>query len=231
MVASITTEEVDARISELTTKADSIYEEVVGGIDAPLSSLLRAEAEYRDTVLELNTLLGVRDAYTTDPLPTPDEDLSELLAKQSSLEVSIQSAGYYEDIGSLDYYPVIGQPYKVNSSFGSRYDPTGIRGQTFHYGVDLKAPEGTPIGAWFSGTVIEEGYSYGSGNYIWLDHGSGVKTFYCHLSRIDVERGQRVTQGTQIALSGNTGKYTTGPHLHMGLYIDGTAVDPRVILG
>lgn len=230
VIASTSTDEIDEKITALTDTADSLHDTVVNGIDLPLESILRYEAEYKKTVDDLNTLLGVRDLYIVDPLPTPDEDLETLLKTESSLKSSIKEAGYYEDIGSMDYYPVKGQAYKVNSPFGSRYDPVGVRGYSFHYGVDLKAPQGTPVGAWFSGTVESTGTSYGSGNYIWIDHGYGVRSYYCHLSRIDVKKGQNVPQGTQIALSGNTGYYSTGPHLHLGLYIDGTAVDPRVVL-
>ena len=231
IIASTSTKEIDNRITDLTQQANTLRETVLGGIDLPLEDLLRYEAEYKETVSTLDTLLGAREYYIAEPLPTPDEDLDTLRAAESSLQDSIKEAGYYEDIGSLDYYPVKGQVYKVNSSFGPRYDPVGVRGYSFHYGVDLKAPQGTPIGAWFSGTVVSTGNSYGSGNYVWLDHGYGVKSYYCHLSRIDVKAGQNVSQGTQIALSGNTGFYSTGPHLHLGLYLDGTAVDPRVLLG
>ena len=230
IIESTSTEEIDNKIATLTEEADSLRDTVVGGIDLSLEDLIRYEAEYKRAVSELDTLLGARDYYIADPLPTPDEDLATLLRTEASLQTSIKEAGYYEDIGSMDYYPVKGQPYKVNSPFGSRYDPVGVRGYSFHYGIDLKAPQGTPIGAWFSGTVVSTGNSYGSGNYIWLDHGYGVRSYYCHLSRIDVKKGQNVSQGTQIALSGNTGFYSTGPHLHLGLYIDGTAVDPRVVL-
>lgn len=230
IIASTTTEDIDAKISALTTKANVLRSNILGGIDLPLSKLLRYEAEYKDIVSELDCLLGARDLYNLEPLPVPDEDLATLYDTESSLQSSIKEAGHFEDIGSLSYYPVHGQTFHVNSPFGSRYDPVGIRGYGFHYGLDLKAPEGTPIGAWFSGTVISVGTSSGSGNYVWLDHGYGVRTYYCHLSRADVHAGQHVTQGAQIALSGNTGLYTTGPHLHLGLYIDGTAVDPQVLL-
>lgn len=231
IIESTSTEEIDKEITDLTSEAGRLREAVLGGIDLPLEDLLQYEAEYKETVTNLDTLLRTRDYYIVDPLPVPDEDLAALLSTESSLQSTIKDAGYYEDIGSLTYYPVKGQIYKVNSPFGPRYDPVGIRGYSYHSGVDLKAPHGTPVGAWFAGTVVATGYSYGSGNYVWLDHGYGVKSFYCHLSRVDVVKGQHVTQGTQIAASGNTGRYTTGPHLHLGLYIDGTAVDPRVILG
>lgn len=230
IIESTSTEEIDMQISALTSEANELHSSVINGIDLPFEELLRCEAEYKATVDELDTLLGVRDLYAVEPLSGNDEDLAVLMKEESSLQSSIKDAGYYEDIGTLSYYPVRGQAYKVNSSFGSRYDPVGVRGQSFHYGIDLKSPAGTPIGAWFSGTVVSTGNSYGSGNYVWIDHGYGVRTFYCHLSQINVHVGQQVVQGTQIALSGNTGAYTTGPHLHLGLYIDGTAVDPRMVL-
>lgn len=114
MIASTSTDEIDEKITALTDTADSLHDTVVNGIDLPLESILRYEAEHKKTVDDLNTLLGVRDLYIVDPLPTPDEDLETLLKTESSLKSSIKEAGYYEDIGSMDYYPVKGQAYKVN---------------------------------------------------------------------------------------------------------------------
>lgn len=230
IIASTSTEQIDERIFLLTKDADALRGQVLTGIDMPLEDILRCEAEYAAVVQELDMLLSVRDYYSPDKLPTPDEDLLELRKTENALQTSIEEAGYYEDIGKMDYYPVIGQTYRVNSGFGTRYDPLGSGTYTYHRGVDLWAPEGTQVGAWFSGTVISTGYSVGSGNYIWLDHGYGVRSFYCHLKRIDVSTGDNVMQSTQIALSGNTGENTTGAHLHLALYIDGTPVDPRVLL-
>ena len=230
IVSSISTVEIDNRINSLTSKADSLYADIMGGIDTPLSDLVDMEVQYKKTVTDLNVLFSARDSYDLSPIPQPDGDYATLLEREASLKAAIAEAGYFEDIGSMDFYPIKGIDYHVNSEFGSRYDPVGERGYSFHYGLDLRSPANTPIMAWFSGTVYDTGFSYGSGNYIWIDHGDGVRSFYCHLNRIDVTKGQQVTQGTQIALSGSTGHYCTGPHLHLGLYIDGTAVDPRLVL-
>lgn len=230
VIATLSTQELDEEIAALTLQADTLYTNICGGVDASLEELLSWEAEYSKTVERLNQLLGTRDAYTAEPLPEPDEDVAALQKEEASLKASISRAGVYEDLGQQDFYPVMGRTFACNSSFGSRYDPVGVRGYTFHSGIDLRAAEGTGVAAWFSGTVLATGYSWGSGNYIWLDHGEGVKTFYCHLSEVLVAEGENVEQGTKIALSGNTGYYSTGPHLHLGLYIDGVAVDPQVLL-
>lgn len=225
-----TTDQLDEQIATLSSKADTLYADVKGGIDKPLDVLMQEESAYEDTVNKLNSLLGARDFNEWRALPEPDVDVAELEQKEKSLSSKIERGGTYQDIGSLSYYPVIGTPFHINSKFGPRYDPVGLRGYSFHYGIDLKARQGTPIGAWFSGTVAQTGNSKGSGLYVWIDHGNGVKTFYCHLSRVDVKEGQKVKQGGVIGLSGATGIYVTGPHLHLGFYIDGTAVDPEVLL-
>lgn len=230
VIATVSTQELEERISLLTTEADTLYSNICGGVDASLEEILSWEARYKQTVTELNNLLSVRDVYVAEPLPDVPVDLTDLQGQVAALRTSISKVGVYEDLGVRNYYPIEGQDYYITSSYGSRYDPIGERGYMFHSGIDLRAPEGTPIGAWFSGTVSSTGYSWGSGNYIWLNHGNGVYSFYCHLSEIQVVVGDNVTQGTQIALSGNTGYYSTGPHLHLALYIDGVAVDPQVLL-
>lgn len=231
VIQDSSTEDIDAEISALKDRASTFKSSVVSGIDLTFEEILETEAQYRQVTKELYDLIKVRDAYTLDEIAAPTAEEEALMARAETLERHMKRAISFADIGNLKYYPVIGYTYRVNSKFGPRNDPTGMRGYSFHGGIDLYAPNGTPIGAWFSGTVESCGYSSGGGNYVWIDHGSGVKTYYCHLSRIDVKSGQQVDQGDQIALSGNTGIYTTGPHLHMGLYIDGTAVDPGVILG
>lgn len=90
MIASTSTDEIDEKITALTDTADSLHDTVVNGIDLPLESILRYEAEYKKTVDDLNTLLGVRDLYIVDPLPTPDEDLETLLKTESSLKSSMR---------------------------------------------------------------------------------------------------------------------------------------------
>jgi murein DD-endopeptidase MepM/ murein hydrolase activator NlpD len=78
--------------------------------------------------------------------------------------------------------------------------------------------------------VSATGYFYFNGNTVFVDHGQGFVTMYCHLSEISVEDGQLVNMGESIGEVGATGR-VTGAHLHFGTYLNGTAVDPAIFIG
>lgn len=94
-----------------------------------------------------------------------------------------------------------------------------------HTGQDIAAPSGTAIKAAGSGKVITAAYLNGYGNTVVIDHGGGVSTLYGHCSRLFVSVGQTVSQGQKIAAVGSTG-YSTGPHLHFEVRINGKPVNP-----
>ncbi|RUM87029.1 MAG: M23 family peptidase [Thermodesulfatator sp.] len=94
-----------------------------------------------------------------------------------------------------------------------------------HSGVDLRAKTGTPIKAPNNARVALVRNCYLSGNTVVLDHGGGLYTLYAHLSRVDIKNGQEVQKGQVIGLAGATGR-ATGPHLHWGVSLFGTRVDP-----
>ena len=98
-----------------------------------------------------------------------------------------------------------------------------------HGGLDIAAPEGTPILAPAAGTVIETGDYFFSGNCIFVDHGQGLITFYAHLSEIDVAVGQQVNTGDVLGKVGQTGR-VTGPHLHWSVGLNRTWVDPKLFI-
>lgn len=81
-------------------------------------------------------------------------------------------------------------------------------------GVDWATPTGTPVSAIADGVIVGTGWGSGPGNYVWIEHDDGARSRYLHLSHVQVERGNVVTQGQTIGLSGNTGA-SRGPHLHM----------------
>lgn len=114
---------------------------------------------------------------------------------------------------------------RVTSEFGGRDAPIAGASSN-HQGMDIGAPTGTNIIAAASGEVVISTYSYSAGNYIMISHGNGLMTVYMHCSQLLVSEGASVKQGDVIAKVGSTG-YSTGPHLHFGVRVNGVYVNPR----
>lgn len=113
---------------------------------------------------------------------------------------------------------------RASSGFGPRTAPVA-GASTYHKAQDWATPTGTPIYASSGGTVVKAGWGSGYGYVVYINHEDGRQTRYAHLSKVQVKAGQKVKQGQQIALSGNTG-ITSGPHLHFEMLINGKQVDP-----
>ncbi len=113
---------------------------------------------------------------------------------------------------------------RITSSFGAREQPTE-GASTSHKGIDIGAPTGSEIVAAAAGSVVTAAYSVSAGNYIMIYHGNGIYTVYMHSSKLLVGAGDEVSQGQTIALVGSTG-VSTGSHLHFGVSVNGTYVNP-----
>ncbi len=98
-----------------------------------------------------------------------------------------------------------------------------------HGGIDIAMPTGTPIVAPADGTIIDTGEYFFNGNSVFIEHGLGVQTFYAHMHSISVSIGDEVKQGDEIGTVGETGR-VTGAHLHWSLGLNGTWVDPTLVL-
>jgi len=149
----------------------------------------------------------------TQALAGQEQALAELIRARSG-PGEVVGSGAASAAGLI--WPIHGP---VSSEFGPRWGG-------FHPGIDIAVPTGVPIAAAGNGVVVVAGPNGGYGNFVVIDHNNGYATAYAHQSSIAVSQGQTVRQGEVIGYVGSTG-FSTGPHLHFEIRVNGTAQDPR----
>lgn len=204
--AKIAVEEEEKALNELiATKEQEVYKltEDIKGKDSAIQ-------EYQAEIAAQNETIAALEAAVA-------EERKKLAAEQNRT---------YD--GGIFAWPAPSYT-KISDEFGYRIHPTlGV--ESFHSGLDMAAPGGSPILAAYDGTVVAAAYSSSMGNYIMIDHGDNLYTIYMHASALYVSKGAEVSKGQTIAAVGSTGR-STGNHLHFGVRLNGNYVNPRNYLG
>lgn len=214
-----TEEELEEQLDDVKKLEDKLAADkealdiLVQGKEAQLANYETSIDEYLAVVAQYQAEIDERDAKIAQL--EEERRKAEEEALINGLDVPI----YYT--GGTFQWPVSSGGV-ITSTFGPRWG-------TIHQGIDIACPIGTPILAGESGTVIASYLSSSAGEYIVIDHGGGVSTEYMHNSVRLVNVGDTVTRGQVIAYSGNTG-WSTGPHCHFGVRINGVRVDPMPYL-
>ena len=152
-------------------------------------------------------------------------DMERINREKKSINAALEQWSEQDNVVLAFRKPVEGE---TSSPFGLRRF-FNDQPRKPHSGLDIAAPEGTPITAPAPGTIIETGDYFFNGNTVFIDHGQGLVTMYCHMSTIGVTPGTRVNAGDVIGTIGMTGR-VTGPHLHWGVSLNDARVDPTLFL-
>lgn len=211
--------EADALLLELLDRADEL-KELQAQMEAEeqefLDQIAAKEQEYNEA--KLNEWLAYMATYTTVPPETAAPEGGEGNTNNSTgTNTNTNTGGSSTWLRPCSYV-------KLTSPFGYRDQPTA-GASTYHQGVDLAGPEGTPIYASRSGRVTVAGFGNAPGYYVTINHLDGYSSIYMHLSSYCVSAGTTVSAGQLIGYMGSTG-VSTGPHLHFGIAYNGAYVNP-----
>ena len=201
----------------------------VRGDERALAARATQEQEARDALVGARNDLALtksEQATNLSKLSAHDRSLADEIAQEQASSAALASA-----IRAAQAQAAQGPPATPSSAgliwpvSGPVTSPFGPRWGSFHQGIDIGVPTGTPIAAAAAGTVIYCGWESGYGNLVVIDHGGNLATAYAHQSSVAVSCGQHVEQGQTIGYVGCTG-HCFGPHLHFEVRINGSPVDP-----
>jgi len=206
-----------------------------------LADVFSSDIDFHRELRKGDTFSVVYEALTADGEPVPwNQGAGRVLAAEFVNAGHAHSAVWFADAsGKGAYFDLSGRSKhsaflasplafsRITSGFSMRFHPI-LKEWKRHEGVDYGAPTGTPVHVVGDGVVAFAGQQNGYGNVIQVQHSDNRMTVYAHLSRIDVRRGEHVTQGEHIGDVGATG-WATGPHLHFEFRVAGVVKDPLMI--
>ena len=218
-------EEADALLLELLAKADEL-KALEEQFDQEKNDLLNAiaakEQEYNET--KLAEWLAYMATYTTVPPETSAPSNGNSTNGSTGSDSGSSGGGSNGGSSASSGWLMPCSYVKLTSPFGNRESPTA-GASTYHQGVDLAAPQGTPVYASRAGRVTVAGYGSAAGYYVSINHLDGYSSMYMHLNNYVVSSGQTVSAGQLIGYVGRSG-VATGYHLHFGIAYNGAYVNP-----
>lgn len=215
--------EVD-KAQAITDKMQGLANDAAQTLSEAESATNRAEAAKASVdqlVAQESRALAVAEAFKEKTRRRYNTLRAEQIRINNLANGGSHGNGDPQGTGALDW-PLPG--YKAGGGVGPRTNPyTGQKG--CHTGIDISAPSGTSIRAAASGIVLYAGWNSAYGNVMLIDHGEGLVTMYAHQTRFAVRKGQLVVSGDVIGYVGSTG-YSTGPHLHFEVHVNGVNYNP-----
>lgn len=188
-------------------------------VDRAISAKTQEIADYQAQITSASSEQGVYEEQLAE-----QEKLLEQVEHQIAAAAAARAAAEDGDGGASGFVWPCPSSRRITSGFGNREAPVP-GASTCHRGIDVGASSGSAIVAAASGRVTTSAYSSSAGNYVVISHGGGVCTVYMHASALYVSEGEKVSQGQKIAAVGSTG-FSTGPHLHFGVIVNGSYVNP-----
>ena len=216
--------EADALLTELIAKGyelEELYAEYEQAENDILDEIAAKEQEYNEA--KRQEYIAYMATYTTVPPATTETTAGS--GGSTTTSSGTASGGTGSSSSSATWLVPCSYTY-MSSPFGDREQPTA-GASTNHQGVDLAAPEGTPIYASRTGIVTTASHSSSAGYYVTINHGDGFSSVYMHMTRYVVSSGQAVSAGQLIGYVGSTG-ISTGNHLHFGITYNGKYVNPAL---
>ena len=219
------TEKLREKQAKIQSKKDEIVALQQGLIDSRTvlekkKANLDSKMAYRDSLIK----------KIQGSVATLEKELKKIEAEEASVRAKLRNlaGGSTPYTGGAMTWPTPSCRI-ITSYYGWRLHPV-LKYEKLHTGVDIGAQYGAKIVAAKSGTVVTATYNSAYGNYVTINHGGGVATLYAHQSSMAVSEGQYVNEGDVIGYVGSTG-YSTGPHLHFEVIINGATTDPLGYIG
>ena len=202
------------------------YEVKIASAEGQISEYAKSIADQENQIKSIEAEIKRKEEEARKKAEEEAKRKAAEAAAKKKAEAAKNTTSTYKtvSIGDISFTWPCPSSGRVTSGFGSRKSPTKGASSN-HQGIDISAPTGSSIVAAAAGQVVIATYSSSAGNYVMISHGGGVYTVYMHASSLLVSQGQSVKKGQAIAKVGSTG-YSTGSHLHFGVRVNGSYVNP-----